>query len=135
MLLLSGSLFMLYYNSGRFKNSYAELDNEIDRLNNSRITYNEKALRLDSGTWHLNKWEMYHTLYFENGNTVSIDNHIDTLLRYSYKLKDDTLWLFVTEKNSVPNKIKLHSSQELVFESLLDKKKELRYSRENNLKK
>lgn len=136
MLVMSACLFILYYNSRSVNNNaYPEQHGKIDLRNNAIIYSDNITERLDSGNWHLNKWKMYHTLSFENENILMIANHVDTLFRYKYKLNNDTLWLMVKEKTSVPNKIKLHNNEELIFEGFVDEKKELRYTRTNNLKK
>jgi len=132
---MSAGLFIIYYNSGRFNNTYSDLRNEIDRANNSLNRSYEKTTRLDSGNWYLNKWEMYHTLSFGSDSTLMIDNHVDTLFLYKYALSKDTLWLMVKGVAAIPNKIKLHSNEELIFENFLDEKKELRYTRTNRLQK
>ncbi len=128
MFILASCLFFFYYKSGRFNNTYAELEEQMEKQY-------EKHERLDSGRWYSTKWEMYHTLSFESDKNIVLDNHVDTLLRYKYTLRNDTLWLMVKEKTFIPNTIKLHSNEELVFENLLDEKKEVRYSRINNREK
>lgn len=135
MFVLAACLFFFYYKSGRFNTTYAELDNRMESLNNTATHSDETTERLDSGRWYSNKWEMYHTLSFESGKNIVIDNHIDTIFRCKYLLSKDTLWLFISEKNPVPNKIKLHNNEELVFESFLNEEKELRYVRTGNRKK
>lgn len=127
MLVLALCLFFIYYKSGRFSNTYGELHDEMETRNS--IQRYEKMGRADSGNWYSNKWEMYHTLSFENDKIV-IGNSADTTYRYNYLLKEDTLWLF-NEKDSISNKIKLHSNEELVFENFLDKKTGFRYVRKS----
>lgn len=122
MLALASILFYFYYKAGRFSNTYAELKEDMEL----RYATTE---RLDSGRWYSNKWEMYHTLTFEPVNTIVIDNRIDTIFRYKYVLEKNALWLVINEKDSILNKIKHHNNQELVFESFLDSKKEMRYVR------
>jgi len=135
MFVLATCLLILYYRSGRFNNTYAELHNRMELLHNTAIHPYETIARLDSGKWYSNRWEMYHTLSFEPDKNIVIDNHIDTISRYKYILSKDTLWLLINEKDPIPNKIKIHNNEELVFESFLDEKKELRYSRTNNRQK
>ena len=128
MLALASCLFFFYYRAGRFSNTYAELKDTMELRN-------EKTERLDSAVWYLNEWKMYHTLYFEKENIVLIDNHPDTAFHYKYRLDKNTLWLLINKADSIPNKIKLHNNRELVFESFLDSKKGLRYTRASNRQK
>lgn len=93
----------------------------------------EKKERADSGNWYSNKWEMYHTLSFDPGKSITINNQIDTVFHFEYTLIKDTLWLFNDGEQRIPNKIKLHNSKELIFESFMGKKMELRYTRIKNL--
>lgn len=128
MLVLASCMFYFYYKAGRFSNTYAELKDNMELRN-------EKIQRLDSGRWYLNKWMMYHTLSFEPDNNIVVNNSADTIYHYKYMLKGNTLWLVTNEKDSIPNKIKLHNNNELLFESFLNEKKELRYSRINKMQK
>lgn len=122
MLLMATGLFIVYYNSGRFSNTYGELEKEI------QYRY-EKKLRADSGSWYTNKWEMYHTLSFEPGNFLTINNSIDTVFHFNYSLHNDTLWLMAGEGQKTPYRIKAYSNMELIFESLLSAKREMKYTR------
>ncbi len=45
------------------------------------------------GTWRRPEWALYHTLYFESDSTAVFDNHIDSLYRYVYSVRSDTLVL------------------------------------------
>ena len=128
MISLASCLFYFYYKVGRFNNVYSEVHNRLERMQ-------EKYERLDSGKWYSNKGGMYYTLSFGHENAVLIDNHVDTIFRYKYTLNQDTLWLQTDEKHLVPNKIKLFNRDELIFDSFLDEKKELRYSRKDSLQK
>ena len=121
MLALASCMFFFYYRAGRFNNTYAELKERVENQY-------EKSERLDSGQWFSNKWEMYHTLSFEPGNKLMVDNHVDTLLRYRYVLDKNILWL-IHEKDSIQNKITLRNNHELIFGSFLNSKGELKYSR------
>ncbi len=122
MLVMATGLFIIYYNSGRFSNTYGELEKEME------YRY-EKKLRADSGVWYSNKWEMYHTLTFEPGNKITINNHIDTVFHFNYTLNKDTLWLTVGEQQQTPNRLKVISNEELIFESFLSAKREMKYTR------
>jgi hypothetical protein len=96
---------------------------------------NAKTEKFDSSKWYSNQWKMYNTLSFESGNTIVIGNHTDSIFRYKYILDRDTLWFITDEKHRIPNPIKLHNKEELIFESFMDTKKELRYSRINKILK
>jgi hypothetical protein len=128
MAAMAGLVFFFYYQKGQFNNVYSEVHNRLEEPTGN-------IQKPDSGNWYLNKWTLYHTLSFDGVNTLVIDNHIDTIFRYKYTLHADTLWVTTDNKHSIPNKIKLHNDQELVFESFLDEKKELRYTRTKNLNK
>lgn len=134
MFVLAACLFFFYYKSGRFNNTYAELHDRMELLNNTSTSPNKTTERLDSGRWYSNKWEMYHTLSFGSDKNIIIDNHADTIFRYKYMLDKNTLWL-INETDSIPNRIKLHNKEELVFENFLDEKKEVRYARIDNRQK
>lgn len=135
MFVLAACLFFSYYKSGRFNNTYSELYDRMELLNNKATRPYETTERLDSGRWYSNKWEMYHTLSFESDKNIVIDNNVDTIFRYKYMLNKDTLWLCINKKDIIPSKIKLYNKKELVFENFLDKKGEVGYSRINNRQK
>lgn len=121
MLTLASCLFFLYYRSGRFSNTYADLQKDT-------TYHNEKTEKLDSGRWFTNQGKMYHTLSFEPDSSIVIDNHVDTLFRYSYVLDKNTLWL-IHKTDSIKNKIKSYSTEELIFENFMSGKSEMRYTR------
>ena len=133
MIAMAGCVFYFYYKAGKFNNITGELHNRLEDEHHAGP--NKKTERLDSGKWFTNKLEMYHTLSFETGNKITIDNHVDTLFHYLCKLSNDTLWLLTDGKHLIPNKIKLHNKDELVFENFLGAKNELRYVRINSMEK
>jgi len=126
---MASCLFYFYYKAGRFSNTYAEIHDEMEQRDLMSGQVNENTERLDSGRWFTNKLEMYHTLSFEPGNNIVIRNSIDTVLRYTYFLNENTLWLITNGKDSISNKITQHNNEELIFEGLLNNQKDMRYGR------
>ena len=135
MLVLSACLFAAYYNAGRFKNTYEEIEIEKEALHKLNTPFSEKLQRLDSGKWYSNKPGAYHTLSFESNNTLMVDNQVDSIFAYTYKLNKDTLWVIVPGRSPYPGRIKLHTNEELVFENFIGRAEERKYSREKNLLK
>lgn len=45
------------------------------------------------GTWRRPEWDLYRTLYFQADSTAVFDNHIDSIYRYTYSVRSDTLVL------------------------------------------
>jgi hypothetical protein len=82
------------------------------------------------GTWYLNKWDLYHTLYIQDTTHIVIDNHIDTLFYYTYDIKGDTLNLYQKYEELVNhNRILKLTKDSLVFENFLDKADVQRYGK------
>ncbi len=93
----------------------------------AKITFSKSQL---IGTWYLNQWDLYKTLYIQDSMHMVIDNHIDTLFFYEYDLKNDTLVLMEKYGKVVNyNKILQLNSDSLIFENFLDKAGIQRYSR------
>ncbi|PDS24183.1 hypothetical protein [Flavobacterium branchiophilum] len=90
------------------------------------LNINEDAL---NGKWYLNKWTYYHTLDI-NGDSIYVDNHIDSVFYLKYRLSKDTLitWSQNSKKLN-KNRILKVSNDTLVFESFLNSKDEINYSR------
>jgi hypothetical protein len=81
------------------------------------------------GTWYLNQWDLYNKLYFDDDSTAVFDNHIDTLYRFTYKVKSNELVLRDANGNISHNTILELQNDTLIFKNLLVKKDIQRYSR------
>ncbi|MCS6822052.1 MAG: hypothetical protein NZ551_09290 [Microscillaceae bacterium] len=76
------------------------------------------------GTWKLPTHELYHTLHFANYTDLIIDNHIDTVFRFTYKLRNDTLFLYQLDNQAVllyTNIIRHLNHDTLIFKNFMEK--------------
>ena len=80
------------------------------------------------GNWYLNKWTMYHTLFFAD-TTVFVDNHIDSIFTLRYTLSNDILILHDNSTVEYKEKIIALTQDTLVIKSLGNNQDILGYSR------
>ncbi|WP_026998748.1 hypothetical protein [Eisenibacter elegans] len=87
------------------------------------------ALEL-AGEWHLNRWERYNTLYF-GGDELVIGNHIDTIFRYRYELRSDSLLIYSHQGQQLLHisRIEDLNPKRLVLRDLFDKTESQTYTR------
>lgn len=98
--------------------------NSIDNKTTHQITIDDIK-----GKWYLNKWTMYHTLYFSDTN-VFMDNHIDSVFYNIYSLHIDTLILQDNNlKIKYKNRIIAISKDTLIIRSFGNGADTLCYSR------
>jgi len=113
------------------RESLTEINKNWDRINQALAADTGRLVQsLDlKGKWYTNKWELHHTLNFENGMDLVIDNHVDTIYRYRYLLNGDTLWLGSKEQELIGNKIIKFTKDTLIFSNLLDRQEQILYTR------
>ena len=113
------------------RDAFDIVSESIDELNQNSVKYEWPDLK---GQWYLRKWDLFHTLHFIDEQNLVMDNHIDTILRFRYVLKNDTLLIWNEEMGFVENKINRLTKDTIVFEELLDKK-DLMYIRKKPVSK
>ena len=96
------------------------------KSNNKNLQINAENLK---GKWYLNKWTYYHTLDFD-GDSIYVDNHIDSTFYLNYRLSKDTLitWSQNSTKLNKDRILKI-SKDTLVLNHFLNNKEEFNYSK------
>jgi len=105
-------------------NACGSSENELPALQSEQDT---KIALL--GKWYLNEWTLYRELTFHGDSSLVIDNHIDTIYRYKYMIRKDTLILLGPSDRIFSTRFMLLSPESLVVERLPHKSQPLRYSR------
>lgn len=111
------------YGIGWWTKFQSQLDS-IDKVSTQQITIDDIK-----GEWYLNKWTMYHTLFFSD-TTVFVDNHIDSVFYSNYSLHNDTLILKNNDlKLNYKNRIIAITKDTLIIKSFGNGADTLGYSR------
>lgn len=87
------------------------------------------------GKWHLNEEDLYKTIHFKEENKALIENHIDTLFRWEYHIKGDTIRFSGDHGLDLGSYAILKlDGDSLVIDNLPDKAGVQRYSRKEKKK-
>ncbi len=99
------------------------------KLEAEKIESEKVSIEKLTGKWYLNKWTYYHTLDIK-GDNIDVDNHVDSVFFLNYRLSHDTLITWSeNSKKFTKNKILKVSKDTLIFESFLNTKGEVHYSK------
>lgn len=80
------------------------------------------------GVWTTGKWELYHSLHFEDRSLV-ISHHIDTIEQHHYTINENRLHLIDWRKDTLTVEIAEISDTHLIIKGFLPDQKSKRYSR------